>query len=336
MITIRDIAREAGFSVSTVSRVLGGHPDVSPATAAAVQAVVERHNFAVNRNARNLKRTHSPVVLILVKGHSNMFFASMLEHVQLAVERTGNSTVVQYLDEDEDEVVAAEQLILEVKPRGLVFLGGDPGHFESSARRVGERYPAVVMTNSMEPFSRPGLSSVTTGDAAGAELAVSHLLGQGHRRIGVVGGVRASTTSRLRLDGVLAAFARNAVPFDLDAAYVATRYSLEAGHAAALRLVRQLDGLTAIYAMSDIMAVGAVRALRDSGLRVPEDVSLIGHDGIDLTGYIVPRITTVRQPQALMAERGVSILMRHISGDLSPQYESIPVELVPGESVRPV
>lgn len=335
MVTIRDIARESGYSVSTVSRVIGGHPDVSAAAAERIREVIERRRFSVNRNARNLKRAESRTVLIVIKGEKNMLFASMLEHVQTGVTAAGYTTAVQYLDEDADEVAAAERLAAELKPSGAIFLGGNAEHFVAGAHLIGEQVPAVVLTNSTEIVGRPGISSVTTDDLEASRLAIDHLLDNGHRRIGVIGGnPDVSLTSQLRQAGALAAFSRRGVPFDVEAAYVPTRFSLEDGHAAGEALLRAVPGLTAIYAMSDIMAIGAMRALADHGLKVPRDVSLVGHDGISLTGYTVPKITTVGQPQAELARRGLDILARHMSGDREPEYGSVEVSLIEGESVR--
>ncbi|MDR1432686.1 MAG: LacI family transcriptional regulator [Propionibacteriaceae bacterium] len=335
MITIKDIAREAGFSVSTVSRVVGGRRDVSPATAKSIQAVIDRHHFSVNRSARNLKRADTHTVLILVKGHSNMLFAAMIEHVQSEVRATGNSTVVQYLDEDENEVEAAERLVTDVKPSGVFFLGANADHFHSHAARIGTAFPAVVLTNSMEGLGKPAISSVSTDDALGARLAVEHLIACGHRQIGVIGGnPQLSTTSRLRLRGVTQALAAHRLPFAADSHYAATRYSLECGYRCAGQLLERCPELTAIYAMSDIMAIGALRALGDLGVGVPGQVSLVGHDGVELSGYTLPRLTTIVQPQLDLAASGTKILLRHIAGDGKPSYETVGASLREGESVR--
>ena len=335
MTTIRDIAKESGFSVSTVSRVLAGHPDVSAATASVIQEVVDRRHFSVNRNARNLKQTETMTVLVVVKGRHNVLFASMLEHVQTAVVATGYTVVTQYIDEDANEMAEAERLIPELKPRGVIFLGGDPDKVVSHARRIGEDCPAVVLTNSVAGVNRPGISSVTTDDKLAAKMAADYLLNRGHRAIGVIGGnPEASTISRLRQAGVMAALSERGVAFDLGSQYVETRYSLKCGYDAAQSLLDFAPGTTAIYAMSDIMALGAIRALYDRGLVVPGDISIVGHDGIELASYIVPKLVTIRQPQELIATRGVEILMAHIGGDLTPVTEVVPVDIVPGESVH--
>ena len=334
MTTIRDIAREAGYSVSTVSRVLAGHPDVSRSTAAAIQEVIDRRQFSVNRNARNLKQAETTTVLVVLKGRHNVLFSSMLEHVQTAVMATGHTVVTQYIDEDSNEVAEAERLIPELKPCGVVFLGGDADHV-ANARRIGEECPAVVLTNSVAGAGKAGVSSVTTDDRAAAKMATDHLLSRGHSSIGVIGGSpEASAISRRRQEGVVEAMTEHGLEFDMDSAYVETRYSLKCGYDAALRLIESAPGLTAVYAMSDIMALGTIRALYDRGLGVPGDISLVGHDGIELASYMVPKLVTIRQPQKLIAARGVEILMAHISGDLTPVNEVVPVDIVPGESVR--
>ena len=335
MTTIRDIAKESGFSVSTVSRVLAGHPDVSRTTAAAIQEVIDRRHFSVNRNARNLKQMETTTVLVVVKGRHNVLFASMLEYVQSAVVSTGFTVVTQYIDEDANEMAEAERLIPELKPRGVVFLGGDTGNVASHARQIGEECPAVILTNSVASVVRPGVSSVTTDDRLSAKMATQYLLDRGHRAIGVIGGnPEASTISRHRQDGVMAAMAEAGVSFDVGSQYVETRYSLKCGYDAACTLLGSAPGTTAIYAMSDIMALGAIRALYDRGLTVPGDISIVGHDGIELASYMVPKLVTIRQPQELIAARGVDILMAHISGDLTPVNELVDVDVVPGESVR--
>jgi len=335
LITIKDIARESGFSVSTVSRVLAGHPDVSTATAAAVQAVIDKRHFVVNRFARNLKLADKSAVLVMIKGRDNMLFASMVEHVQTAVQATGYTVATHYIDEDGNEIAEAERLISETKPAGVIFLGGDANHVATRARLIGAECPAVVLTNTVAAAGRTGVSSVTTDDKAAAKLAVDYLLDRGHQRIGVIGGSpENSMVSRLRLEGAIDAMAGRGLEFDTRSHFVATRFSLKSGYGAAKKLLDKAPGITAIYVMSDIMALGVRRALYERDLDVPGDISLIGHDGIELASYVVPKLVTIRQPQELMALRAVAVLMRHLRGDLTPVEEFEDVSIIFGESVR--
>jgi len=337
MTTIRDIAREAGCSVSTVSRVLAGHRDVSRATAARVQTVIDQHHFTVNRNARQLKQTGSNTILVVVKGRRNLLFASMLELVQAGVTALGRAVANLYLDEDEDEVAAAEQVAGEIKAQAVVFLGADAAHFGADSGQIGRDIPAVVLTNSMAELNGLAVSSVSTDDRVAGALAVGHLLEQGHRRIGVIGGEPGlSAISRHRLEGAESAFSAADVSFDRASAYVATHYSPDCGYTGALQLLDHCDGLTAIYAMADILALGAVRALYDRGLTVPADVSVIGHDGTAFAAYAVPKLTTVRQPQTELVDRAIELLRANLAGDLDPVHDVLDVELVTGESVRAI
>ncbi|MCL2652652.1 MAG: LacI family transcriptional regulator [Propionibacteriaceae bacterium] len=313
--------------------MLAGHPDVSPSTAAVVNAVIERHHFHVNRNASNLKRGNTTSILVMVKGRYNMLFAAMMEHVQAAVTATRHTVIAQYIDEDDNEVAEAERWVAEVKPCGVVFLGADASHVEQS-HLLGQRCPAVILTNSLDGLSRPAISCVTTNDRAAAGAAIEYLLDHGHRRIGVIGGQPTqSAMSAHRQSGVVEAMAKRGVEFDLATHYFATRFSMESGYRAAQRLMESAPDITAIYAMGDIMAMGAIRGLFEQGLKVPDDISLIGHDGIEPASYVVPKLTTVRQPQEAIVTRGVEILMRHIGGDPTPVAETMDVEIVNGESV---
>ena len=145
MVTIKDIARESGYSVSTVSRVLNNRRDVSPAAKEKIEEVVAQYHFIPNNNAKHLKQTASKTVVILVKGTSNMLFADIVEEIQCMLEKTDYTSVVAYLDELEDEVQQAIQICWERKPVGLLFLGGNPDNFRQNFDKV--EVPSVLVTN---------------------------------------------------------------------------------------------------------------------------------------------------------------------------------------------
>ena len=330
--TIKDIARLSGCGVATVSRVLNDHPDVSDETRRKVLAVVEAQGFQPNNNAKHLKQQSGTAITILVKGTQNMLFADLVERVQALLRDSGRDAVVYYLDEDADEVAYALQLCRERKPLGIFFLGGDLKLFQSRFQPI--TVPCVLLTNTAKDLHFDTLSSLTTDDSEAAAQVIEFLAKQGHRRICLLGGNwSCSQISYRRLEGCRRAFARLGLPFDPERQCEPCRYSMADAYAATKRLLDRRPDLTAIFAMSDVMAIGVVRALRDRGKRVPEDISVVGYDGISMASYSVPRLATVRQDTQRLAERGVDVLLRNIERKNRPVHEVVPFQLIPGESV---
>ena len=330
--TIKDIARLAGCGVATVSRVLNRQPDVSEETRRRVLAVVEEHDFRPNNNARHLKQRADAAVAVLVQGTQNMLFAGLVEQVQAHLRDSGREAALYYLDENADGAAYAAQLCREHKPAGILFLGGTAQAFQRSFAAV--TAPCVLLTGSARELGFDNLSSLTTDDEEAAFQAVSYLLDRGHRAIGVLGGSRPLTQIGLRrLAGLERAFRGRGLTFDLERRREPCRYDLEGGYEAARRLMERCPELTALFTMSDVTAIGAVRALGDLGLRVPEDVSVMGYDGIPMARYCVPRLTTICQDTGLMARRGVELLLERMDRGGPPVYETAPFRLQEGESV---
>ena len=183
------------------------------------------------------------------------------------------------------------------------------------------------------PVLRPKRVLIAGGGPAGCEAA-RVLAERGHRRIGILGGNWVcSQISYRRLKGCEKTFARLGLPFDQERQCEPCRYSMGEAYAATLRLLERCPDLTAIFAVSDVMAMGTIRALRDLGKRVPEDISVVGFDGIAMANYSVPRLATVRQDTQRLAERGVDILLHNIERKNRPVHEVVPFQLIPGESV---
>ncbi len=330
--TIKDIARLSGCGVSTVSRVLNDHPDVSEETRRKVMAVVEAQGFQPNNNAKHLKQQACSSIAIIVKGTMNMLFADLVEKVQALLLDAGQDAAIYYLDEDANEVAYALQLNRERHPRGIVFLGGDLEQFKAGFAPI--TVPCVLLTNTAQELGFQNLSSFTTDDGAAAEQVVQLLAAQGHRHIGLLGGNWSCTQiSYSRLLGCRAACRRLGLPFDVDQQCEPCRYSMPDAYSATRKLLERNPGLTAIFAISDVMALGAIRALWDLGKRVPDDISVVGYDGIVIGQYSLPRLTTVQQDTQRLAERGVDTLLRGIVlGVCHPVHEVIPFRLIQGES----
>ena len=333
MVTIKDIARESGYSVSTVSRVLNNRNDVSPDARKKIEEVVASFNFVPNNNAKHLKQNNSKAIGVLVKGISNMLFASIVEEIQRMIEKTEYTLVVSYLDEDADEVEQAILLCRERKPLGLLFLGGNPEYFHREFSGVD--VPCVLVTNRANEMHFENLCSVATDDIAAARCAVDQLFVAGHRRIGILGGdFDKSYTSHQRFLGCEQSFSEHGAVLDVEHCYEKARFSFGSACRAMKRLIGKFPDVTAVFAMSDVMAIGAIRALRDLGYRVPEDVSVIGFDGTSLAEYYNPKLATIKQQHQTLANRSIEILFGQIELKKEPIHEIVPFEFVNGESIR--
>lgn len=333
--TIKDIAKESGYAVGTVSRVLNNHPDVSEKARKTIMAVVEKHHFKLNSNAKHLKQQASNGIAIIVKGSQNMLFASIVERLQRLISEKKYASFIYYIGEEENEVERAERVCLERHPLGILFLGSDLEFFKERFDRL--EIPCVLVTNSAAELGFDNLSSVSTDDEAGAQAAVAHLLKLGHRNIGILGGyMEKSHAAHTRYKGCEKAFAEQGMKLEPGLQYRSAFFSMEEGYHAMEQLFEQMPDLTAVFAMADVLAVGAIRAIRDRGLRVPEDVSVIGFDGIELGNYLSPRLTTVRQARERIADRSLEILLSDIAGERPAVHELLPFDIVEGESAAKI
>lgn len=331
--TIKDIARLSGCGVATVSRVLNQHPDVSEETRRKVLAVVEENGFQPNNNAKHLKQQAGTSIAILVKGSQNMLFADLVERIQVLLREKGKDAVVYHLDEDANEVAYAIQLSRERKPVGFLFLGGDLEYFEKQFRAI--RVPCVLLTNTAQGLGYENLSSLTTDDSAAAAQAIEYLIDNGHRKIGILGGNywSSSQISYLRIQGCKRVFERRGIPLSAEQCEPC-RFSMGDGYTATHNLLKRCPDLTAIFAFGDVMAIGVMRAIHDLGKRVPEDISVVGYDGLPVANYCIPRLTTIRQDTQELAKQGVEVLLRAIEHRQSGCVHSVvPFRLLIGESV---
>lgn len=333
--TIKDIAKESGYAVGTVSRVLNNHPDVSEKARKTIMAVVEKHHFKLNSNAKHLKQQASSGIAIIVKGSQNMLFASIVERLQRLMSEKKYAPFIYYIGEEENEVERAERVCLERHPLGILFLGSDLEFFKERFDRL--EIPCVLVTNSAAELGFDNLSSVSTDDEAGAQAAVAHLLKLGHQNIGILGGyMEKSHAAHTRYKGCEKAFAEQGIKLEPGRQYRSAFFSMEDGYHAMEQLFEQMPDLTAVFAMADVLAVGAIRAIRDRGLRVPEDVSVMGFDGIELGNYLSPRLTTVRQARERIADRSLEILLSDIAGERPAVHELLPFDIVEGESAAKI
>ena len=333
--TIKDLAAKTGYAVGTVSRVLNNHPNVSEKARTAILAAVAESGFQLNQNAKQLKQSHATSILVILKGSGNILFAEMLEVIQTALHGTRYPLHVDYLHGADNEVRRARQLIREKNALGVIFLGGNLENFRTDFAELG--VPAVLVTNSAESLGFGNLSSVYIDDRAAARQAVESLISLGHRHIAVIGGHRLySDICRMRWEGVLDALNESGLSIDPELDYSTVYFSPDGGYQGTTELLQRGRNFTALFTMSDLMAIGAYRALKDHKLEVPGDVSVIGFDGLPVDDYLIPRLTTVDQPTVAMAKRGLELLLDAIENGGEARHEAVPFTLLYRESTGKV
>ena len=330
---IRDIAAKSGYGVGTVSRVINDQPNVSDRARERILAVMAELGYEPNSNARYLKMRSQTPVAVFVMGVGNRMFDDILGPLQAALAREDEQIVVTYLNGDIDEVRAAIDYQQARHPKGMVFLGGELESFRASFHEI--ETPSVLVTADASQLGFANLSSVTIDNVAAARSAVGHLLERGHRRIGIVGGNRASgQIGELRLRGAEQALREHGIELDYERDFEPCDFIEVGGYEATSRLLERTGDLTAVFALGDVVAFGALRAIVDRGLSVPGDVSLVGFDDTAFSQYSVPRITTIRQDAARLAERAAQLLLGALRDGSSATHELVDFELVERESVR--
>ena len=330
--TIKDLAEKTGYSVATISRVINKQPNVSEKARSVIAAAVEESGFQININAKQLKQ-HATSILVVVKGTSNEMFSEMLETIQTLVAQTNYPLHVAYVDEDSNEVLSAIQFCREKKPLGILFLGGNSRNFINDYDKID--LPCVLVSSDGSNVDNPHISSVCTDDRQAARCAMDALVALGHKKIVIVGGDKdISDTCRLRYEGCMQSLSRHGIAFNSELDYRGVHFSYKDGYDAAQQLISDGREFTALFAMADVMAIGAIRALHDNGLRVPQDVSVMGFDGLPIASYMVPQLSTVIQDVDGMARRSFELLIDNIENGSKARHMTVPFVLSRNESTR--
>jgi LacI family transcriptional regulator len=337
--TIKDIAKICGVGVSTVSRAINNHPDINEETKQQIMQAIKEYNYIPNNSARNLKRSESNTIAVLIKGISNPFYNNMLKVFENETQRKKFSFLLHRVEEHEDEIEVALLLEKEKRLKGIVFLGGYFSHSEAKLRQL--KVPFILSTGGVsEKIDKDSYSFVTVDDFQESYKMVDYLCKLGHQRIATVSAPPDDESiGKLRLEGYMKALEDNRIPFDRNLVrYIRDdgmdTFSMKYGYEVTKQLLASGTDCTAIFAISDSMAVGACKAIFETGKRVPEDYSVAGYDGIDFAFYYNPSITTIRQPVEEMAEETIRILFDIIEERLPRERKTFSAELVVGQSTR--
>lgn len=341
-ITIKDIAKKCGVGVSTVSRAINDHPDINPMTRQMIMDVIAQTGFIPNNSARNLKRTDAKCIAVLVKGIVNPFFVSMIQVIEEEIQRNKYALVLRHVGAYEDEVDVALALVKEKRLSGILFLGGAFRHEQMKLAKL--TVPFVFSTIGIEASgdgNEAAYSNIAVDDRAESKKMTEYLLGLGHRKIAIITeGSEEPSVGQLRLEGYEEAFREHGMEVDSHMIWYVQEdiphYSLENGYLTAKKILAADTGATAIYATADLLAIGACRAILEAGKRIPEDISVVGYDGISLGEYYNPKLTTIKQPAGDMAKETISLLLNVIEGRESHRQIIFEAKLLERESAAAI
>ena len=337
-LTIKDIAKICGVGERTVSRAINNHPDINPETKQLIMDTIQEYNYVPNNSAQNLKRVESNTIALLTKGVGNPLFAEMIQTVQSDVLGKDYLFVLQQVDEMENELEVGARLANEKRLKGMIFMGGASRPKEELLARI--QVPYVICTvDAVMPENMDHYGIVAIDDEAESYRLIDYLCRMGHKKIAIITAYAHDTSiGKLRLDGYRRALADHGIECaDSLVVHMPAKgqvYTMKNGYDQTMKLLQSGEKFTAVYAISDTLAIGACKAIFDYGLKVPDDISVVGCDGLDMARYYQPAITTIEQPLTEMALETSRILFELIREKGGRRKHIFEARIREGQSVR--
>ena len=309
MANIHEVARRAGVSIATVSRVFSRPDAVAANTRRKVMQAVSQLGYAPNSAGKHLRTQKSGKLLVIVPDISNPFYSRILQSIEEAAQREGYAVLLGDTQQDVNREERYAQMLRRREAEGLIVVGHAlPDAAIAISEELTTSAPIVAGCEVNRDVHIP---SVHIDNHAAARDAMEHLYELGHRRIGVVTGPMTSGLSRERLQGATACAKAHRAERDL--LVVNGDFTIESGRTAAERLLERSDPPTALFCFNDLMAIGAMNVARSFGTRVPEDLSVVGFDDIAFAPYTVPPLTTVAQPVREIGQETVRLVLAIIN-----------------------
>lgn len=326
--TIKDIAKTAGVSVTTVSRALNGYSDVSEKTRQRIMDIARELNYSPNTLARGLVMNVSKTIGLLVSGlnresEKDQIIFSILSGVNDSLSEKEYDLILFNTNTSKQREKTYSQLCRERRVDGVIIQGiktDDPYLKEV----VESDIPCVLIDI---PVHSDNVGYVTTDNVSGARKAVEHLIGLGHKKIGMINGHGKAFVSQKRLEGYVEALKEHGLPV-IPQWVCNGQFEEETAYEEARKLLIEHSDITAIFCASDIMALGALNAAKSLGIRVPEELSVIGYDDIILASYSNPALTTISQNFFQLGYQAAHLLVNMLEGKSEPQIVTMPTKLV--------
>jgi len=328
MATIRDVAREAGLSTGTISKALSNPDKISKKNLAKVQSAIAKLNYKPNMLAQKFRSKRSNTIVVMVPDIANLFFANVISGIESVAQNAGFSVL---LGDTKDSVAREKQFINMVETRladGLINLRP----YRPDDALLPRDDVLSVAASSCE--NTPSYS-VRIDNVGAMQKVVNYLLSQGHKRIGVITGLKDNPHTVDRLNGYKKALEDADIEYD-PTIVIEGDFNYWSGLSAAEQFCKMKDRPTAICSFNDEMAIAAIKGFNDKGLRIPQDISITGFDDMEVSKYAIPTLTTVSQPAAKIGERSAELLFSLIKGETPALTDHVlPYEFIIRESTAP-
>lgn len=328
MVTIQEVAKEANVSVATVSRYLNNPEIVATKTRARVEASIEKLNYAPSMLGRNLRKLESKLLIVLIPGISNPFYTEIIDGIEDTAIEQGYNILLCQTDSDPEREEAYFNLIKNQLAAGIITM--DPTVDREKISHIASQFPLVQCSEYDEAGE---ISFVSIDNKAAAYEGTKHLIEQGHTKIGMVNSEDKFLYARERQAGFLQAMSEADIKVEEQWLYTADNLEFDSGRYALRTLLEQDDLPTAIFAVSDILAIGLMNEAQQNGLKIPESISVIGFDNVAFAKMFNPRLTTIAQPMYEMGEMAARMLINKINGD-KVESAFLDHELIVRESTR--
>ncbi|UBK68539.1 LacI family DNA-binding transcriptional regulator [Clostridium perfringens] len=334
---IKDIARLAGVGVSTVSRVINDHPDVKDETREKILKIIKESNYIPNNSARILKKNNTNNIGVLVKGVFNPFFSEMINIIGNRINEAGYTIILQQNDyATEDDVDNLIAFVKEKRLQGIICLGGNFLNINDESFQFLDIPVVLTSVNTLSKESKSKFSSIGIDNVLAAKASIQYLIDKGHRNIGILLGEKNDVgISGLRLEGYKKALEENNIPYSEENVFIGD-YDYSGAYRVTKEIINNRKDITAIFSISDIMAVGAAKSVIDQGLQVGEDISIMGFDGMDISKYYNPGITTVKQPKKNMANNSIDLLLALLAKKEEHKHIIFETKIIERESCKTV
>ncbi len=331
MATIKDVARMAGVSTTTVSHVINQTRFVAEEKVEKVWQAVEQLNYTPSTAARSLKNNQTKSIGMLVSSSTNPFFAEVVRGIEHYCYQQHYNLILCNTEGDRDKSRAYMQMLSEKRVDGLLVMCSDNDHLHFDTLASNRKIPMVVLD--WGPTG-PNTVKIQDNSELGGYLATRHLLELGHREIACLMGEANKPSSQQRLLGFRRALEEAGQTVNEDW-LLDGHYDCESGYLLMQQLLAQTSRPTAVFMGNDLMALGAMRAIGEAGLRIPDDISLIGYDNLEISAYFSPPLTTIHQPKRRLGKLAVTTLMNAINDQpTADKVRMIDPELIVRSSVR--